>query len=168
MTEQTHPSTKALVVIGIIVAFWLLVTLVILGVFGIKEGWPAFLTLPLFFLIGGTDKKQLVNIFAGGAVGILLAAVIPLAVKFLVTSAGLDQTLGILIVVGLLVFIIIALGGSIPMLFSNFTFVYFTAALIPAKQATIAWLGTLVLGGGFFLGTCLLSMALILPKLTQE
>lgn len=169
MTEQhAHPPTKVLVTIGIIVAFWLLVSLVILGALGIKEGWPAFLPLPLFFLSGGSDKKQLINIFVGAVVGLLLAAALAPAVGFLVKSAGLGLQPGILLIVGLVVFLIIALGGVAPMLFNNFTFIYFTVAVIFPKQATLPWLETLIVGGAFFVGTCLLSMNFILPLVTKE
>ncbi len=168
MTEHTHPPTKVLLVIGMVVAFWLLISLVILSALGIKEGWPAFLALPLFFLAGGTDRSQLINIFAGGIVGILMAAAIAPVVGVLIAGAGLPLDLAILLVVGILVFLIIALGGLAPLLFSNYTFVYFTVALVFSKQHTLPWLGTLILGGAFFVGACLLSLNFILPRLIKE
>ncbi len=167
MSEHAHPPTKVLMVIGVIVAFWLLVSLVIFGALGIHEGWPAFLTLPLFFMTGGTDKKQLINIFVGAVVGLLLTAALAPVIGFLVQATGLGVQPAILAVVGLVVFLIIALGGVAPMLFSNYTFVYFTVAVIFTEQATITWLGTLILGGAFFVGACLLSMNYILPLLTK-
>lgn len=168
MSEHVHPPTKVLVVIGIIVAFWLLVSLVILSALGIKEGWPAFLALPLFFLAGGTDPKKLIDIFAGGIVGLALAAAITPLVTFLVKSAAFPQDLAILLIVGLLVFIIIALGGKLPLLFSNYTFVYFTVALAFTPQNTLPWMGTLLLAGAFFIGACLLSIGFVVPRLTKQ
>lgn len=168
MSEQVHPPTKVLVIIGIIVAFWLLVSLVIFSALGIKEGWPAFLALPLFFLAGGTDPKKLIDIFVGGIVGLIMAAAIVPVVTFLVTGAGLPQEAAILLVVGILVFLIIALGGIAPLLFSNYTFVYFTVALIFPTQNTLPWLGTLILGGAFFVGACLLSIGFVSSRLTHE
>lgn len=168
MSEHEHPPTKVLVVIGIIVAFWLLVSLIILSVLGVKEGWPAFLALPLFFLAGGTDPKKLIDIFAGGITGLILAAAIVPIVTFLVKGAGVPQELAILLIVGILVFIIIAMGGLAPLLFSNYTFVYFTVALAFPAQNTLPWLGTLVLGGAFFIGACLLSIGFVTSRLAKE
>ncbi len=91
MTKHEHPPTKVLVVMGIIVVFWLSVSLILLSVVGIKDGWPAFLALPLFFLVGGTDVKELINIFVGAITGLIMAAVIVPIVTFLVKGGGLPQ-----------------------------------------------------------------------------
>ncbi len=168
MTEQVHPPTKVLVVMGIIVVFWLSVSLILLSAIGIKDGWPAFLALPLFFLVGGTDAKELINIFVGAMTGLLMAAVIVPIVTFLVKSGGLPQDPAILLLVGLLVFIITAFGGIAPMFFNNYNFVYFSVALIYPAQQTVTWLGTLILGGAFFIGAILLSMKFIMPHLIKE
>lgn len=168
MTEHTHPPTKVLVVIGIIIVFWLLVSLILLSAVGIKDGWPAFLALPLFMLTGGTDVKQLSSIFVGAVTGLIMAAAIAPVVTFLVKSGGMPQEFAILLVLGLLVFLIVALGGMAPMFFNNYNFVYFSVALIYPVQQTVPWLGTLILGGVFFIGSVLLSMKFIIPRLIKD
>lgn len=57
----------------------------------------------------------------GAVVGLLLAAALAPVIGILVTAAGLGVQPAILAVVGLVVFIIIALGGATPILFNNFT-----------------------------------------------
>ncbi len=168
MTEHTHPPTKVLVVLGIIVVLWLSVSLILLSAVGIKDGWPAFLALPLFFLVGGTDVKELINIFVGAMTGLIMAGLIVPIVTFLVKSGGLPQDPAILLVLGLLVFFITAFGGIAPMFFNNYNFVYFSVALIYPAQNTFTWLGTLIVGGAFFIGAILLSMKLIIPRLIKE
>lgn len=166
MTENEHaehPPAKALVCIGLFVALWLVISLVILGAFGIKQGWPAFLTLPLFFL-AGADQKQLGNVFVGGAVGLLMSAAVAPVVGFLAKS-GLGLQLAILLTIFMVVFLIVALGGTIPLVFNNFNLVYFTVAIVFPQQQTISWLATLILGGAFFTGGTLLFVLKGLPKL---
>lgn len=150
--EQKVGLKKDSVIAGLIVAFWLCITLVILGAFNIKEGWPAFLTL-LFFFETGARTENLKNIFVGAAVGILLgAALFPLAGALI---SVLGHQMGVLAAVFIVVFLLIALGSVSPtfhMLFNNYAFCYFTVAMIFPKQATLEWLGVLILGGLFFTG----------------
>lgn len=172
MTEHAHehPPTKILMTIGIIVGFWIIVTLVFLGAFGIHSGWPAFLALPLFFLVGGSDMKQLANVFVGGAAGLIISAGVAPAIGIGMMKMGLGLTPATLLVVFLLVALIVGLGGAVPLVFNNFNLVYFTVALIfvgkPEFQL-VQWLTTLVLGGAIFVGGTLLCMNFILPRLTK-
>lgn len=168
MAEQhVHPPTKILVTIGIIVGFWIIVTFIILGAFGIHQGWPAFLALPLFFIAGGADKKQLINIFVGGAAGILICAAIAPVVGFLAKYAGLNVQLAILLTIFVFIVIIVGFGGIVPVVFNSFNLVYFTVAVIFPQQDTLRWLVTLVLGGAIFVGGTLLCMRYILPLLIK-
>lgn len=137
---------------GLIVAAWLCVTLVVLGIFKITQGWPAWLIL-LFFFGSGANLKNLINISVGGIVGLLLAGVLPLAVGAIAPVLGLQVS--ILIVVFIIVFLLIGLGDVAHMFFNNYAFVYFTIAVIYPKQLTLEWLGVLILGGLFFVGGCL-------------
>jgi len=157
MSDKPRLS-KEKVIAGLIVAFWLVVTLVILSKFGISEGWPAFLTL-LFFFEAGAKTDNLVNIFVGGAVGLLLAACLPIAVGAIAPALGVE--LSALLVVFVIVFLIIALGDVAHMLFNNYAFCYFTVATIFHEQATLQWLAVLILGGIFFTGGIIAIIKLI-------
>lgn len=140
---------KETIIAGIIVAIWLILTIIILSLFGISQGWPAFLTL-LFFFESGAKTENLKNIFVGAAVGLLLGAAMPVTAKALAPALGLEPAL--LIVVFAIVFLIIALGDVAHMFFNNYAFVYFTIACIFPKQSTSEWLLVLLLGGAFFTG----------------
>ena len=153
---------KKTIIAAVVVAAWLCVTLVVLGIFKIESGWPAFLTLLFFFEKNG-DVKNLPNIFVGAAVGLLLAALVPIAVGAIAPTVGVLG--GSLIVVFIAVFLIIALGDIAHMLYNNYAFVYFTIALIFAKQLTWnmtgQWLIVLVAGGIFFTGGILVFAKLL-------
>lgn len=159
--ENKAGLKKETVVAGLIVAAWLCITLVMLEAFNIKTGWPAFLTLLFFFETGG-DPKNLKNIFMGAAVGILLAAgLFPLAGAL---GAVLGHQLGILLALFIIVFLLIALSDVSPifhMFFNNYAFCYFTVAMIYTEQATVEWLGILILAGLFFTGGILLIIKLM-------
>lgn len=135
---------------GLIVATWLCVTLFLLETIGIHSGWPAFLVL-MFFTISGGKMEKLKDIFIGGAAGLLMARLLVIGVEILVPM-GISMQLGIFIMVFITVFLLIVLEDISHMIFNNYSFGYFTVALVPAEQATVEWLITLFLGGAFFVG----------------
>ncbi|HHW40663.1 MAG TPA: DUF1097 family protein [Syntrophomonadaceae bacterium] len=140
---------KETLIAAVVIAAMVVVTLVVLGIFKVKSGWPAFLTL-LFFFESGAKTENLKNIFCGAVVGLLLAGGLPLAVKALVPSLGLEPA--ILLVVFIIIFLIVALGDVAHMFFNNYAFVYFTVASIFPKQSTLEWIVVAVLGGMLFTG----------------
>ena len=156
-------STLKLVA-GISVAIWILVTIEILGRFNIHQVWPAALVV-LFFFLGHADTKNIPNIFVGGVAGLLLAAALPLCVKFLVPMLGLKAS--IYVVVGVMVFFIVALGDLLHIVFNDYNFAYFTIALIFHEQLTLHWILTLVIAGPFFLFTVLYSIKFVMKALMK-
>lgn len=142
-------------VAAVSVTVWLLVTLVLLGIIGIHQFWPAGL-VPVFFFLAHADTKNVKNIFAGGIMGFLLAAAVAPVVTMLAPIIGLQPA--ILVVVGVMVFFIIFLGDVAHIVFNNYTFAYYTVALIFEQQHTLQWLGTFVIAGGFFLFMVLFSI----------
>jgi hypothetical protein len=165
MTEHAeHPPTKAMLYIGLFVGIWIVVCLVILGALKIESGWPAFLTLPLIFLAGPT-KDNVSKCFVGGASGLIITWLVTPVVAFLATSAGLGMTPAILLTIFLVLFVIIGLGSTVPMVFNNFNLIYFTVAIIFPEQHTLLWIALLFLGGLVFTGGTLLFVQKALPKL---
>lgn len=149
MNEQNKGFKKETLIAAFVVALMVVITLVVLGIFKIKSGWPAFLTL-LFFFESGAKTENLKNIFCGAVVGLLLAGALPYAVKALVPALGLEPA--ILLVVFIIVFLIVGLGDVAHMFFNNYAFIYFTVASIFPKQATLEWLLVTLLGGLLFTG----------------
>ncbi|MFY9257378.1 MAG: DUF1097 family protein [Dethiobacteria bacterium] len=157
---------KETAIVGLIVAAWLVVTLVILSLFGISQGWPAFLTL-IFFFEAGAKTENLKNIFVGAVVGILLGAALHLLGGALAPALGVD--LALLLIVFVIVFLIIFLGDVAHMFFNNYTFCYFCVSTIFSEPATLEWLAVLLLGGLFFTGGILGIIKLIIrDKETQS
>ena len=142
---------------AVIVAVWICVTIVLLGAFRVHQVWPAAFVLLFMFEKGG-DPRGLKNIIPGGIVGLLMAAALPHLVELLAPSLGLQPA--ILLMVGICVFLLIALGDVAHLLFNNYAFAYFTVALIFPEQLTVSWLATLVLGGIFFVGGFLIILQL--------
>lgn len=178
MTEHAQVPTKALVYIGLFVGIWLAVTMVLMTAFKINLGWSAYLTLPLFFL-AGNDPKQLLNLFVGGAVGIILAACFfPI---FAMLTPALGAQLTPLVIIFIIIFLIIALGNAVPMVFNNFNLVYFTAAIgfytifygiaavtktpYALVPETLKMVVVMIVGGLFFTGGTLLFIQKAIPKL---
>ena len=178
MTEHAHIPTKALVYIGLFVGIWLVVTMVLMTIFKISLGWPAYLALPLFFL-AGNDPKQLPNLFVGGACGIIFAALFFILYGMLTPVLGAELTP--LLIVFVILFLIIALGNAAPMLFNNYNLAYFTVAIgfftvfygiaAVTKQPyalipeTLKMVVVMIIGGGFFMGGILLFIQKAIPKL---
>jgi len=142
--------SKHRIITGLIVASWLCVTLFVLGLFNIHDGWPAFLAL-MFFIMGSGKTENLKSIFLGGTTGLLMAALIVIGVEFLIPTMGLGMQTAIYIMVFITVFLLVVLEDLNHTLFNNYAFGYFTVALVPAQQATVNWIIVLFLGGAFFI-----------------
>lgn len=178
MTEHAQIPTKALVYIGLFVGIWLLITMVLMTACKITLGWPAYLTLPLFFL-AGNNPKDLPKLFVGGACGIILAALF--FVLYAILTPVLGAQLAPLLIIFVLMVLIIGLGNAVPIVFNNFNLAYFTAAIgfytvfygIAAVTKTPYALGpetlkmvlVMLVGGAFFSGGVLLFATKGLPKL---
>jgi hypothetical protein len=174
MTEHPHIPTKILFYIGIAVGLIICILMVLSTMFGIHTTWPAFLSLPIFFL-AGNDPKQLPHLFIGACSGLILTAL------FFIVYAAMLPVLGAsltpLILVFVILVLIIGLGNVAPMVFNNYNLVYFTVAiafftvmfainpgfeLIPE---TLKLIGITLVGGGLFVGATLVFIGKILPKI---
>lgn len=153
--------SKHRLVTGFIVAVWLCLTLFLLELFGIHDGWPAFLAL-MFFTLAKGKTESLKSIFIGGTVGLLVAKLLILGVRVLVPM-GVGMQIAIFIMVFITVFLLVILEDLSHTLFNSYSFAYFTVALVPAEQATVEWLIALYLGGAFFTGG-----VIILSKLYRK
>ncbi len=143
---------------ALIVSIWLVVTLFVLGLFGIHSGWSAFLVM-LFFIEGGGKLEKLKSIFAGGGVGLITAYLLTQGVIILGPIMGTSSSLFLMVFIA--IFLLIALGDVSHNLFNSYTFCYFTVALITKQQNTIMWLITMVLGGAFVVGGILMLTKLV-------
>jgi hypothetical protein len=140
---------KTTFVNALIVSAWLVVTLFLLGLFGIHSGWPAFLAM-LFFIEGGKKIERLKSIFMGGTLGLITANVLSKGVVLLTPSLG-DRLPAYLLAFAA-IFLLIIMEDVSHTFFNSYTFCYFTVALISKEQHTAVWIITLLLGGSFVVG----------------
>lgn len=152
--------TKQSILAGIIVGFWICITFVVLGAVGVKDAWPAFMVLILFFL-ANADPKSLMSIIPGGIFGLLVAqASTPLIVS--IASVVGNEKLATLIGVFVILAVLLSLKDFIPIIFNNYALLYWTIALafLPTLH-TLTWSLTALLGGAFAVGGLLLIFRLL-------
>jgi hypothetical protein len=154
-------SIKAHLFLGLIIATIVCLGVVIIGALGVHATWPAFFVMISFF-ITGADIKNLPGIFIGSITGLILAFLLLMAAT--PTMAVIGPTLGIVVLVWLIVFLIVFGQEFLPQAFNNFAFIYFTIALIFAGEAAtmapaaivseyVTWALTAILGGGGILAS---------------
>ncbi|MDR1638937.1 MAG: hypothetical protein LBC41_02970 [Clostridiales bacterium] len=116
-------ATKPELIVTSCVLLWIFIVNVACVMFGIVS-WPMFFVTIIFFLLG-MDQKNILSIFCGGALGLVLALLLALGLG--VFGAGLGS-FAILIFIELA---IIILGGTVaPVCCNNIAFAYLTAATI--------------------------------------
>jgi hypothetical protein len=102
------------------------------------------------------DMKKAPNILVGGLFGIANLIIIKIFLEATAPSLGLE--LAKLIYVLVFVYAIVALGEVVPVLFNNYTFMYFLVAAVAAKAPNpnvFSWMGVEVVGGAIFIAAIL-------------
>lgn len=142
--SQFFPKSKALYTIVILLT-------IVVGEMVLHpnhwDTWPAFMCMVFFFCVH-RDFKQAPNILIGGAFGILQIYLIKLWYAVAVPMFGGDMSkytdphtqhalfTSKLIYILVFVFFIVLLKDAIPLLFNDFTFMFFIAAGIAAGAHT--------------------------------
>ncbi len=119
-------------------------------------GWPAFVALILFF-IEHMDVKKVPAILVGALVGVLFVLLAPPSIAFLARFLG--PAWGQLAYILLAVYLIVALGEMLPLLFNNYAFLYFTVcglALETANPNPYLWALVAAAGGALLIGGAVL------------
>lgn len=155
------------VIEGLFISSIVLIAVVALGIFKIAEVWPATIAL-IFFFESKAKMDNIKNIFLGGAMGIFLAYAMIQCVIFL-GPIVMNAELALLIPLFVIVFLIVALGEVVHPFFNNYTFCYFTVALITgAKQTPVTSLISLAVGGGFLVAMGVLMVRMIVKHATKK
>ena len=103
------------------------------------------------FYLGGAEEKALGLIGAAAGIGLVMLA--PLAIGLLAHLIGVEW--GRLIYILAAVYAIFAFGEMIPLVLSNYTFMFFTVAglaLATPNPNTQLWLLVEAVGGGLLIG----------------
>jgi hypothetical protein len=129
--------------------------------------WPAFMVM-IFFFEAHMDMKRAANILVGGLFGIANLIIIKVFLEAAAPSLGLE--LAKLIYILVFVYAIVALGEIVPVLFNNYTFMYFLVAAVAAKAPNpnvFSWMGVEVVGGALFIAG-ILGIVKILESLAKK
>lgn len=101
------------------------------------KNWSFFIAVTIFFMQEELSYlERFVHTLVGGIVGLLLGCCVPLGVKFLMTSAGMtDSTGAIIIMLVIAIAALILLNPICPIVFNNVGFCYFIISLINSSTA---------------------------------
>lgn len=123
--------------------------------------WPAFVAWILFFG-EHMNPKRAPHILIGSATGIGLVMLAPLAIGLLAHLIGVEWARLLYILAA--VYAIFAFGEMIPLVLSNYTFMFFTVAglaLATPHPNPQLWLLVEVVGGGLLIGATILVCRII-------
>ncbi|MFZ1980670.1 MAG: hypothetical protein WAU61_05130 [Smithella sp.] len=117
--------------------------------------WPAFMVM-IFFFEAHMDVKKAPHILVGGLFGIINIILIKMYLDATAASMGLE--LAMLVYVIVFVYLIVALGEIIPVIFNNYAFMFFLVAAVAAKTPApnvLVWMGVEVVGGAIVIAAVL-------------
>jgi len=111
--------------------------------------WPAFMVM-IFFFESHMNPNRAPHILLGGLFGILNLVLIGMFLK--VAAPPLGILAAKLVYVCLFVYLIVALGETVPVFFNNYAFMFFLVAALAAKIQNPApnpwmWMGIELVGG---------------------
>lgn len=124
--------------------------------------WHGYFLVLLFFLGKCEKKKELLDVFLGGAVGIFWALGCSELTNLLAGALPFAAALGITLIVG--IFVLAALNDVCPLVFNNFSFVYYLIGALFTPQQTVEWLVSLVGFGAIFSAMVFGGMYLFLER----
>jgi hypothetical protein len=115
--------------------------------------WPAFLAMILFFM-EHMNPKKVPEILVGAVFGIACIIFAGIFIKMLAPALGLELARLVFIVV--IVYLIVAFGEIVPMVFNNYAFLYLTVAGVAAMAGNpqpIVWMAIALVGGAALIGS---------------
>ncbi|HUN56092.1 MAG TPA: hypothetical protein VMU29_13150 [Smithella sp.] len=145
--------SKDRLIFGLLLLVLIALGEIILGHFKLAT-WPAFMVM-IFFFEAHMDTKKAANILVGGLFGIANLIIIKMFLQAVAPSLGLE--LAKLVYILVFVYLIVALGEVVPILFNNYCFMYFlvaaVAAMAPMSSPNVVfeWMGIEIVGGGLFI-----------------
>jgi len=129
--------------------------------------WPAFMVMVLFFMENGEMKKT-GHILAGGLFGILCYVFLTYFKQALlpVMPVEISRILFILI----FVYAIVSLGGVLPAILNNFSFIFFLVSGLAGKTpdaGPLTWAAVELIGGGIFI-LCVKGIDMLTIRLSRS
>ncbi|MGA2781278.1 MAG: hypothetical protein ABSF13_05080 [Smithella sp.] len=146
--------SKDRLVFGVFLIIVIALAEIIAGIFDFPA-WPAFMVM-IFFFEAHMDMKKASHILAGGLFGIANIILIKMFLGVAAASMGMEWAL--LVYVLVFVYMIVALGEVVPIIFNNYAFMFFLVAGVAAKAPepnVFVWMGVEVIGGAIFIAAIL-------------
>jgi hypothetical protein len=113
--------------------------------------WPAFMIM-IFFFMEHMDVGKVPGMLVGGLFGIGGIILLKFFIQALAPSLGME--LPILIFVAVFVYLIVAFGEMLPIIFNNYAFMFFMISALAVKTPNpnpFVWMAIEVVGGGIFI-----------------
>lgn len=120
---------------------------------GIHSTWVYSLTVPLFFLIEGTEKEKVLSIFCGGATGMILTYIMCMGIKAITPYLG--SLWSYLICVTIAIGILMLLMPFARYFFNNVGFIYLIVSVMDTKTFCADFVTLLIsffVGGAIYVG----------------
>lgn len=111
--------------------------------------WPAFMVM-IFFFETHTNLQRAPHILVGGLVGIFSLVLVGMFLKTFAPIIGFSVAR--LLFICIFVYLIVALGEVVPMVFNNYAFMFFLVSAVAARIQEPApnpwlWMGIELIGG---------------------
>ena len=138
---------------------WILIANAFFHAIEFEYSWLVFLSNIMLFTMEGDIKDRFISVELGGLVGMVLTVLAMLAIGALTPVLG--GMLGLLLPLGVVLFILIILHPYAPKVLNNVGFAYLTVACIdiPALTAHLPqFFITFIVGSVLFNGVCVLLM----------
>ena len=138
---------------------WILIANAFFHVIEFDYSWLVFLSNIMLFTMEGDIKDRFISVELGGLVGMVLTVLAMLAIAALTPVLG--GLLGLLLPLGVVLFILIILHPYAPKVLNNVGFAYLTVACIDAETFAASlprFFLVYIVGSLVFNGVCILLM----------
>ena len=152
-------TKRFLLYFRLMMVVWILIANAFFHAIEFEYSWLVFLSNIMLFTMEGDIKDRFISVELGGLVGIVLTVLAMLAIGALTPVLG--GMLGLLLPLGVVLFILIILHPYAPKVLNNVGFAYLTVACIdiPALTAHLPqFFITFIVGSVLFNGVCVLLM----------
>lgn len=121
-------TKRFLLYFRLMMVVWILIANAFFHAIGFEYSWLIFLSNIMLFTMEGDIKDRFISVELGGLVGMVLTVLAMLAIGALTPVLG--GMLGLLLPLGVVLFILIILHPYAPKVLNNVGFAYLTAACI--------------------------------------
>ena len=152
-------TKRFLLYFRLMMVVWILIANAFFHAIEFEYSWLVFLSNIMLFTMEGDIKDRFISVELGGLVGMVLTVLAMLAIGALTPVLG--GMLGLLLPLGVVLFILIILHPYAPKVLNNVGFAYLTVACIdiPALTAHLPqFFLTFIVGSVIFNGVCVLLM----------